>query len=95
MSYLGVMFLRNTYIFVMFCLLVAAIKAPGPELLARGLHNDDWHAVIMLLYDVDLEYVHADAFANYTNITVSVQYDEIWVFSIFSYDKEFRIICLS
>ena len=48
----------------------------------------------MLLYDVDLEYVHADAFANYTNITVSVQYDEIWVFSIFSYDKEFRIICL-
>ena len=82
LSYLGVMFLRDIYVFAMLCLPAAAVKTPGPDMMARGLRNDDVHGVIMLLDYVDLEYVHADAFANYINITVSVKYGELWVFSV-------------
>ena len=58
-------------------------------MMARGLRNDDVHGAIMLLDYVDLEYVHADAFVNYTNITVRVKYSELWVFSAIYMSQKF------
>ena len=67
------MFLCDIYVFAILCLPATAVKTSGPDMMARGLRKDDVHGVIMLLYYFDLEYVHAYAFVNYTNITVRVQ----------------------